>query len=339
MSGVNVLACENLQWDQFMFREYDTHYIVLIGINTRMRIQFQQLKGFGCLSYVQHYFSIAPLFIACFAPNASTIARRHHDSRHQGKPQIQLPCSRTSFGLAKDFANFVLFSSSPVRYCPDISNYSSSMSDRPGAYGANKASDTSFRKTWDRSEYDQKARDREAAIREEGKLKHEAALQGKKYIRRASTPEDARDTEARRARLNVAEQVGKTQLVPVGAGQGKRGKSAGFYCDVCDLTFKDNLQFVEHLNSKQHLVASGESGEVRRATLEEVIDRFEYLKRKKEEEAAKETVDLSTRIENAREVDEREREEKRRKRNEKRRKTKDGTGMVEVKVENDGNIF
>jgi U4/U6.U5 tri-snRNP component SNU23 len=50
-------------------------------------------------------------------------------------------------------------------------------------------------------------------------------------------------------------------------------------------------------------------------------------------------VDLGTRIETAREDEEREREEKRRKRNEKRRKTKDGMGHVEVKVENDGNIF
>ena len=50
-------------------------------------------------------------------------------------------------------------------------------------------------------------------------------------------------------------------------------------------------------------------------------------------------MDLGTRIETARADEEKEREEKRRKRNEKRRKTKDGMGNVEVKVENDGNIF
>jgi U4/U6.U5 tri-snRNP component SNU23 len=104
------------------------------------------------------------------------------------------------------------------------------------------------------------------------------------------------------------------------------------------LTFKDNLQFVEHLNSKQHLVATGESGEVRRAGLEEVKERFEWLKRKRDEAVERDAVDLGTRIETAREDEEREREEKRRKRNEKRRKTKDGMGVAEVKVENDGNI-
>lgn len=214
------------------------------------------------------------------------------------------------------------------------------MSDRKGAYGTSaKSSDTGFRRTWDRDEYAAKAVERDQEIKEEGKARYEAAIAGKKYIKqRAGTPPDTRETEARKARLNVADQVGKTTIVVAGAGQGKRGKSAGFYCEACDLTYKDNLQFVEHLNSKQHLVATGESGEVRRATLEEVQERFEWLKRKREEDAARETVDLGTRIEVAREIEEREREEKRRKRNEKRRKTTDGTGVPEVKLENDGVI-
>lgn len=216
------------------------------------------------------------------------------------------------------------------------------MSDRKGAYGAPVGGgDTSFRRTWDRDEYAAKATEREAKIKEEGKARHEAAVQGKKYhsYNRAPTPPDGyAETEARKNRLNVADQVGKTQIIAAGAGQGKRGKSAGFYCDACDLTYKDNLQFVEHLNSKQHLVATGESGEVRRATLDEVKERFEYLKRKREEEKAKEVVDLGSRIEVAREQEERDREERRRKRNEKRRKTKDGVGVEEIKVENDGII-
>lgn len=212
------------------------------------------------------------------------------------------------------------------------------MADRKGAYGASSSNDTSFRKTWNRDEYAAKASERDVKIKEEGKARYEAALEGKKYHRRASTPPDARETEARKARLNVADQVGKTQLVVAGAGQGKRGKSAGFYCDACDLTYKDNLQYVEHLNSKQHLLATGETGEVKRATLDDVKERFEYLKRKRDEEKARDAVDLTTRIEVAKEQEDREREEKRRKRNEKRRKTKDGQGVEEMKLENDGVI-
>lgn len=34
--------------------------------------------------------------------------------------------------------------------------------------------------------------------------------------------------------------------------QYKKGKQFGFYCDICNLTFKDTLQFIDHLNSKPH---------------------------------------------------------------------------------------
>lgn len=36
--------------------------------------------------------------------------------------------------------------------------------------------------------------------------------------------------------------------------QYKKGKQFGFYCDICNLTFKDTLQFVDHLNSKPHQI-------------------------------------------------------------------------------------
>lgn len=206
---------------------------------------------------------------------------------------------------------------------------------KKGAYGTG-TSDTSFRKTWDREEFAAKAADREAKSKEEGKARYEASLAGKKYIRRASTPPDAKETESRRTRLDVASQVGKQTLVPAGASTGKRGRGAGFYCDACDLTFKDNLQLVEHLNSRQHLVAIGQTGEVKRATLQDVRDRLAWLKRKKDEEKENEVIDLGARLEVRAEQDEREREEKRKKRNEKRRKTKDGLGIKEE--EGDGVI-
>jgi len=150
---------------------------------------------------------------------------------------------------------------------------------KENAYGG-ATSDTA-RRTWDKEEYAAKAAHREDRRREEGKARYEAKLEGKTYhSRRASTPEDAKATESRASRLDVAANVGKVTLVPAGSAVGKRGKGAGFYCGDCDLTFKDNLQFVEHLNSKQHLVNVGETGEVKRATLDEVRERLAWLKRK-----------------------------------------------------------
>jgi len=196
------------------------------------------------------------------------------------------------------------------------------------------AGDTSFRKTWDRAEYTAKAEAREAKYKEEGAARAEAKLTGQKYRPRASTPPDAKETESRAERLDVSKNVGKVSMVPAGAAIGKRGRGAGFYCQDCDLTFKDNLQFVEHLNSRQHQVETGQSGEVKRATLEEVRERLEWLVRKKREarEGVGNVTDLGERLEKRKEEEERERAVKREKRNEKRRKTKDGSG---VKLEDD----
>ena len=127
-------------------------------------------------------------------------------------------------------------------------------------------------------------------------------------------------------------------MVPAGASLGKRGRGAGFYCGDCDLTFKDNLQFVDHLNSRQHLVATGQSGEVRRASVGEVRERLAWLKRRREEDDKGDVVDLGVRLEVAREGEVREREERRRRRNEKRRKTEAGRGVKEEFVEGNGII-
>lgn len=187
---------------------------------------------------------------------------------------------------------------------------------------ASSAGDTDFRRTWDKAEYAARAAENEAKQKAESKARYEAKLAGKKYVRRASTPPDVRrETQARSARLNVGDMVGKTMLVPAGAAVGKRGKGAGFYCEVCDLTFKDNLQLIEHYNSRQHLQNSGESGEVRRATVEDVRERLRWLKRKIEEEKREaEVVDLQGRLERAQEKEDEERERKRKKRNEQRKR-------------------
>lgn len=196
------------------------------------------------------------------------------------------------------------------------------MAEKKSAYGQ-AASDTDFRRTWDRAEYAEKAKKENDERREEGKARYEAKLEGKKWHKKVDF--DSLDsTSARGSRLDVASMVGKSTLVPVGSSVGKRGRGAGFYCEACDLTYKDNVQYIEHLNSKQHLVNTGQSGEVKRATLQDVKDRLDWLVQKKREQEEEDKkmgeVDIQARIKMAEDVDSKEREEKRRKRNEKRRK-------------------
>jgi U4/U6.U5 tri-snRNP component SNU23 len=216
------------------------------------------------------------------------------------------------------------------------------MAERKSAYGTSAASDTDFRRTWDRSEYEAKAKERDAERREEAKARYEAKLEGKKW-HKAVDFSTLDSTSARGSRLDVASMVGKSTLVPAGAGVGKRGKGAGFYCEACDLTYKDNVQYIEHLNSKQHLVNTGQSGEVKRATLQDVRERLEMLKARKrqqeEEDRLAGEVDVKERIKKAEDRDEAEREEKRRKRNEKRRAAKEArNGGVKQEDEWEGRL-
>jgi U4/U6.U5 tri-snRNP component SNU23 len=169
------------------------------------------------------------------------------------------------------------------------------MADKKGsAYGA-PAGDTDFRKSYNLEEAAERAKVREEAEREERKARYEAKLAGKKYHKPLTGNETY--TSARRNVLDLTGQIGKTQLVPAGAGVGRRGKGAGFYCETCDMNFKDNLSFVDHINSFEHLQNSGQTSEVRRATAEEVHERIAIWIRKRTELAEEQAKTLTQKLE------------------------------------------
>lgn len=179
-------------------------------------------------------------------------------------------------------------------------------SQKGSAYGA-PASDTDFRKTYDLDEYAARAKDREDKEKEERKARYEAKLAGKKYYKPLTGEETL--TSARREVLNFASRVGQTSIVPADG-------RAGFPCAACNRTFKDNKQYVEHLNTKQHLMNAGQLAEVQRATVEDVRARIEFYVRKKEELEKDQATSLQERLKVREEEDEKEREEKREKRRE-----------------------
>ncbi|KAK2068462.1 hypothetical protein P8C59_003098 [Phyllachora maydis] len=128
--------------------------------------------------------------------------------------------------------------------------------------------------------------------------------------------------------------VGTTSLVPAGAGVGKRGRGAGFYCEACDLTFKDNLQFLEHQNSVQHLRATGRTAEVIKASAAEVHARIELLWERLQARKRNEVVSLKKRLELAEEEEMKNKEERRRKRREvETRKKMEKEEAAKVKAE------
>lgn len=204
-------------------------------------------------------------------------------------------------------------------------------SKKTGAYGA-PSGDTEFRKTWDLEEYAAKGKEREAKEKEEAKARYEAKLAGKKY----HTPLTGNETytSARRNVIDLTAQIGKTQLVPAGAGVGKRGRSAGFYCEPCDLTFKDNKQYVEHLNTTQHLINTGQTTQVKRATAKEVHERIEFYIRRNEDLEKEKATSLQDRLQLREEELAKETEEKRKKRREETERKRQGKeDQAKVKTE------
>lgn len=212
------------------------------------------------------------------------------------------------------------------------------MSNKASAYGQ-AAGDTDFRKKYDLDEYAAKAKAREDAEREERKARYEAKLAGKKYYKPLDGSETL--TTARNATQDFSKLVGTTSLVPAGATVGRKGRGAGFFCEACDLTFADNKQWVEHVNSMQHQRATGHTGEVKKATAEEVRARIEEIWERMQARKREELVTLDERLQVRKEEDEKEREEKRRKRreaDEKRRRQKEEELKVKTEYGEDVRI-
>ncbi|KAF3917351.1 hypothetical protein ABW21_db0201834 [Orbilia brochopaga] len=188
------------------------------------------------------------------------------------------------------------------------------MSKPKGVYDNAATGDTSFRRTWNREEYAQKAAERQAREASERKERYEAKLAGKKFIPKPEAGaegdkkfDDTKMIEARRDRIRLDENLNKVQMVPLGSTGGRRGKGPGYYCEACDLNFTNSLEYVEHLNSKQHLLATGQTDTVERATLDMVKERLAWLKQRKREQGQAEEFDLAKRLAERQRVEEVER--------------------------------
>lgn len=185
-----------------------------------------------------------------------------------------------------------------------------------------RGGDTDFRRKWDREEYAKLGAEREAREKAEGKARYEAKMSGKKVQLESPSDANAKAITARKAQ-DWSEVINKTYLVPFGASAGRKGKGAGFYCEACDETYKDNNSWIDHINSKQHLRKTGQKYDQERSTLQECIGRLDLLKERKRKQAEQAVYDINESLAQRKVQDDLDRAAKKAKRRENKEKGKE----------------
>ncbi|XP_078434080.1 C2H2 and C2HC zinc fingers superfamily protein [Wolffia australiana] len=184
---------------------------------------------------------------------------------------------------------------------------------QPGNSGAGV--DNTFRKKFNREEYLERAREREKQ-EEESRSSNKAK----------EPPIQRKPLKHRDYEVDLSSRLGKTQVVtPIAP----LNQQAGYFCSVCECVVKDSANYLDHINGKKHQRALGMSMRVERASLQQVQDRFEVLKKRKTGTSFSEQ-DLDERIlKQQKEEEERKRQRRERKKEKKREK------VVEDTVEED----
>ena len=176
------------------------------------------------------------------------------------------------------------------------------------------------RRTWDKDDFTRKAMSREKRQAELDSVNAERRAQGLAPLKRlkSNQPEPELAMQQRRAPLGLERNEGKTLMVDL-ASDAKGQTGPGFYCDVCRKLLKDNLAYLDHINGRVHLMRIGQSTQQDRATLQQVQEMLDELRRTRTEGGAQSIAyDFDQRIQQIAQQEEKEREQKREKRRQQR---------------------
>jgi len=178
--------------------------------------------------------------------------------------------------------------------------------------------DNTFRRKFDREEYVERARERE-----------EKEADGRFKSKSKGPPVQRKPLKHRDYEVDLNSRLGKTQVVtPIAP----LSQQAGYFCSVCECVVKDSANFLDHINGKKHQRALGMSMRAERASLEQVQERFERLKKRKDAEPFTER-DLDERI-----LKQQQEEEERKRQRRERKKEKKKEKAVEEEPEVDPDV-
>lgn len=139
------------------------------------------------------------------------------------------------------------------------------------------------RRTWDKEEFEKKAKERLDKDLTGESLKEAQAGTAAPF--RAAAPGLKRVEGSERAfvqsrdyDLNLDSKLGKRRLVTESTPQSQVG---GYYCDVCACTLRDSATYLDHINGKNHQKRLGFSMRTERSSVDQVKARFDKLKAQK----------------------------------------------------------
>eukprot|EP00051_Salpingoeca_urceolata_P029261 m.489422 g.489422 ORF g.489422 m.489422 type:complete len:204 (-) comp26729_c0_seq1:40-651(-) len=181
--------------------------------------------------------------------------------------------------------------------------------------------DATARRTWDKEEYERRAKER---LENEGVEEVEKA------------PKPTALLKQRKFKLDLESNVGKTKTI-----SSMNEKTGGYYCSACDCTLKDSMVFLDHINGIKHQQNMGMSMNVERSTVAQVRERIEWnrkrIKDKQAEKAKAKDFDFDTHIaalqEEAELKKKHKKEQKRERKLAKTRKTDDNAPQAEFDPE------
>lgn len=194
------------------------------------------------------------------------------------------------------------------------------MADKQLAKKGKSGVDNTFRRTWDKDDFTDKAAKRE----KEEKDIEESALDIKKRRRLERDPlhqgliVERAKLKPRGYQLDLSSRLGKTQVV---TNSTPLNQQAGYYCNVCDCILRDSQSYLDHINGKYHNRALGMSMTVEKSTADDVRKKFEALKKDKDEPAPVDTVldGWDRKVLEAQEEEDRERQRKKDRKRERQR--------------------
>ncbi|KAJ1374351.1 hypothetical protein KIN20_037021 [Parelaphostrongylus tenuis] len=130
------------------------------------------------------------------------------------------------------------------------------------------------RRKWDQDDFEKKALERLKAEKLEQAIKSGQKPKEEPKVKRELL-------KARDYKVDLESKLGRSVVINKTTPAAETG---GYYCDVCDCVVKDSINFLDHINGKNHQRNMGMSMKIRRSTLEEVKERFKLKLAEKEQE-------------------------------------------------------